>query len=203
MDPQRFVFVGPSIQPRLDNSQFPLEQLKGQTVLYISLGTVMNNQADFYNLCFRAFRDEPWQVVLSMGTQVDPAALDPIPANFIVRPSVPQLEVLQHTRLFVTHCGMNSTMESLYFAVPMVGLPQQGEQMMTGRRIQELGLGTALDMNTLTVEQLHATVKAAMSNADYRKNAQAMQQYVRNAGGYPRAADAILNFAQSHRPATT
>jgi len=202
MDPQRFVFVGPSIQPRPDHSQFPLEQLKGQTVLYISLGTVMNNQADFYNMCFRAFKDEPWQVVLSMGTQVDPAALDPAPANFIVRPSVPQLEVLPYTRLFVTHCGMNSTMESLYYGVPMVGLPQQGEQMMTARRIQELGLGAALDMSTLTVEQLQATVKATMSNEDYRKNAQAMQQAVRNAGGYERAADAILNFAHSHRPAT-
>jgi UDP:flavonoid glycosyltransferase YjiC (YdhE family) len=73
------------------------------------------------------------------------------------------------------------------------------EQKMAARRIRELGLGTALDMNTLTVEQLHAPIKAAMSNADYRKNAQAMQQHVRSAGGYQRTADAILNFAQSQR----
>ena len=91
---------------------------------------------------------------------------------------------------------MNSTMESLYYGVPMVGLPQQGEQMMTAQRIQELGLGTMLDMNTLTVEQLHSTIKAAIFNADYRKNAQTMQQYVLNAGGYKRAAGAIINFAQ-------
>jgi MGT family glycosyltransferase len=200
-DASRFIFVGPSIQPRPDNSHFPIEQLQGKTVLYISLGTVMNNQADFYNKCFRAFKDEPWQVVLSMGSQVDPAALDPTSANFIVRPHVPQLEILPHTSLFVTHCGMNSTMESLYYGVPMVGLPQQGEQMMTARRIQELGLGTALDMNTLTVEKLRETVKAAISNPDFRKNAQAMQQHVRNAGGYQRAADAILGYAQSRRQA--
>ena len=139
--------------------------------------------------------------MLSIGKQVDPAVLDAIPANFIVRPHVPQLEVLQYTSLFVTHCGMNSTMESLYYGVPMVGLPQQGEQMMTAQRIQELGLGTTLDMNTLTVEKLRETVKAAISNPDYRKNAQAMQQYVRNAGGYKRAADAVLNYAQNQRQA--
>jgi MGT family glycosyltransferase len=202
-DEQRFVFVGPSIQPRLDESHFPFEQLTGRTTLYISLGTVFNNQAAFYNICFAAFKDEPWQVVLSTGRQVDPTTLDPIPANFLVRPQVPQLEVLQHTSLFVTHCGMNSTMESLYYGVPMVGVPQMPEQMMTARRIQELGLGTVLDKNTLTVEQLHATMKAALSNADYRTNAQAMQQHVRNAGGYKRAADAIMNFAQSQRQATT
>jgi len=201
-DPQRFLFVGPSIQPRPDNSHFPVEQLQGRTTLYISLGTVFNNQATFYNLCFAAFKDEPWQVVLSIGEQVDPATLDPIPANFIVRPHVPQLEVLQYTSLFVTHCGMNSTMESLYYGVPLVGLPQQPEQMMTARRIQELGLGTALDMNKLTVEQLQATVKAALANADYRANAQAMQQHVRNAGGYQRAADAIVSYVRSLRRAT-
>jgi len=195
-DANRFVFVGPSIQPRPDDSQFPLEKLKDRTTLYIALGTIMNDQADFYNMCFRAFKDEPWQVVLSIGKQVDPAALDAIPANFVVRPHVPQLEVLQYTSLFVTHCGMNSTMESLYFGVPMVGLPQQGEQMMTAQRIQELGLGTALDMSTLTVEKLHATVKAAISNQDFRKNAQKLQQYVRNAGGYQCAADAIQKFVE-------
>ncbi len=196
-DEQRFVFVGPSIQPRFDTSHFPFEQLTGRTMLYISLGTVFNNQAAFYNMCFDALKDEPWQVVLSTGRQVDPTTLDRIPANFLVRPQVPQLEVLQRTSLFITHCGMNSTMESLYYGVPMVGVPQMPEQMMTARRIEELGLGTALDQKTLTVEQLHATVKATLSNADYRTNAQAMQQHVRNAGGYKRAADAILNFAQS------
>ena len=148
-------------------------------------------------MCFAAFKNEPWQVVLSIGKQVDPATLNPVPENFLVRPHVPQLEVLQHTRLFITHCGMNSTMESLYYGVPIAGLPQQGEQMMTARRVQELSLGTLLDMNTLTVEQLRATIKSAMSNADYHKNAQTMQQYVRNAGGYRRAADAIMNFVQS------
>lgn len=194
----RFVFVGPSIQRRPDTSNFPLDRLTGKTMLYISLGTVFNNQAAFYNMCFAAFRDEPWQVVLSTGKAVDPAALDPIPDNFLVSSQVPQLEVLQHTSLFVTHCGMNSTMESLYYGVPMVGVPQMQEQMMTARRVQELGLGVALDKNTLTVEQLRTAIEDAMTNASYSANAQAMQQHVRNAGGYKRAVDAIMEFEQSH-----
>jgi len=195
-NPEHYVFVGPSIQPRHDASDFPLEQLKDRPVLFISLGTVFNNQAAFYNMCFTAFKEEPWQVVLSTGSQIDPASLDPIPVNFLVRPTVPQLEVLQKASLFVTHYGMNSTMESLYYGVPMVGLPQMPEQMMTGQRIKELGLGAVLDINMITVGQLHDTVKAAFSNADFLKNAQAMQQHVRDAGGYQRAADAIMNYPQ-------
>ena len=77
---------------------------------------------------------------------------------------------------------------------PVVGVPQMLEQMMTAQRIEELGLGTVLDKNTLTVEQLHATMKAALSNADYRTNAQAMQQHVRNAGGYEKTGKAYAEF---------
>ncbi|MBA2682598.1 MAG: glycosyl transferase [Ktedonobacteraceae bacterium] len=197
----RFVFVGPSIQPRPNTSNFPLDRLTEKTTLYISLGTVFNNQAAFYNMCFAAFKDEPWQIVLSTGTKVDQAALDPIPDNFLVASQVPQLEVLQHTSLFLTHNGMNSTMESLYYGVPMVGIPQMPEQMMTARRVQELKLGTAFDKNALTVELLRTTVEQAMANESYRANAKTMQQHVRNAGGYRRAADAIMKFEQSHRQA--
>jgi UDP:flavonoid glycosyltransferase YjiC (YdhE family) len=41
-----------------------------------------------------------------------------IPANFIVRPSVPQLEVLQGTDIFITPGDLNSVHEGLYYGVP-------------------------------------------------------------------------------------
>jgi len=43
-------------------------------------------------------------------------------------------------------------MESLYYGVPMLGIPQMPEQMMTAQRMQELGLGTVLAEKTLTLE---------------------------------------------------
>ncbi len=191
---ERLVFVGPAIQPRPDTSGFPLDKLTGKTTLYISLGTVFNNQADFFNMCFEAFEDKDWQVVLARGKKVDPAQLHPTPANFLVAPYVPQLDVLQHAHAFVTHSGMNSTMESLYYGVPMVALPQMPEQMMTAQRIQELGLGIELDKNTVTVETLRTAVERVMDDPTFRTNAQEMQQKVRNAGGYKKAADAIEQY---------
>lgn len=74
---------------------------------------------------------------------------------------------------------------------------------MTARRIQELGLLTALDSQTLMVERLHTTIKAALSNADYRTNARAMQQPVRTASGYQHGADSILHCAQCQHQAPT
>ena len=94
---ERYVFVGPSILPRTDAPAFPLGQMLGRPTLFISLGTAENNRPDFYNLCFRAFGNQPWQVVLAHGKHVDVAALEAAPPNFLPAPFVPQLEVLQRS----------------------------------------------------------------------------------------------------------
>ena len=196
---QRFVFVGPAIETRPDAPEFPVAQLEGKKNLYISLGTLFNNQAPFFNLCFAAFKDTPWQVVISLGPQVDPAELDPIPDNFLARPYVPQLEVLSHSSLFISHCGMNSVMESLYYGVPLIGIPQMMEQQMTASHIQELGLGIILDRHTITPHKLRAAVEQVMGDPTYLRRVQRMQQHTRNAGGYRYATDVIIDYAQTYQ----
>lgn len=199
---ERFVFVGPSLLPRQDAPAFPWERLGDQPVLYISLGTAFNNRPDFFRLCFQAFGELPSQVVLSHGKRLDSAVLGPVPANFLLAPFVPQLEMLQRTSVFVTHGGMNSTMESLYFGVPLVVIPQMMEQEITARRVEELGLGTALPQENLSAEQLREAVVRVQQDPSIAQHVQAMQQQVRAAGGYQRATDAILDFAYKQAPLT-
>jgi len=194
---ERFVFVGPSILPRKDAQAFPLDRLEAQPTLFISLGTAFNNRPDFFKLCLRAFDHQPWQVVMAHGKRVDEAALGAVPQNFLLAPYVPQLEVLQQTSVFVTHGGMNSVMESLYFGVPVVVVPQIIEQEKTAQRCAELGLGIALDPNDLTAEKLRAAVDQVHHTPTFREHVLAMQQTVRAAGGYQRAVDAISNFART------
>lgn len=195
---ERFVFVGPSLQTQRHYSgDFPLEHLGKHPQLYISLGTAFNNQPDFYNLCFDAFGQTGWQVILASGSRVDRSALKEIPANFSVASHLPQLQVLAQTDVFVSHGGMNSTMESLAFGVPLVIIPQMIEQEMTGRRVQELGLGLTLDMDTLTIDRLRAAVEQVTHDAAIRTKLQEMQREIRESGGYRRAADAIIAYTQS------
>lgn len=195
----RYIFVGPSILPRHEGSDFPLDKLSDKLpVLYISLGTVFNNQPEFFKMCFEAFNQQPWQVVLSRGKHVDPTALGPVPDNFLVSPYVPQLEVLARTRVFVTHAGMNSTMESLYYGVPMVAIPQMIEQAMTARRIEEMGLGIALEKEVVNVTTLRKAVERVASESAFRERVEHMRQIIRESGGYQRAADAIIQFAKEH-----
>ena len=66
------------------------------------------------------------------------------PENFTVRPFVNQNEILKHAALFITAGGMNSLHEALYFGVPCLMCPQQGEQRLNARRFERLGFGKIL-----------------------------------------------------------
>jgi MGT family glycosyltransferase len=198
---ERYVFVGPCIAPRSDESTFPLDKLTGRPLLYISLGTVFNTNPRFYAACFDAFANSDWQVVLSIGTSIDPSSLGQTPNNFVISPHLPQLEILQNADMFITHGGMNSTMEAIYYGVPMVVVPQQPEQAMTAARIAELGLGISLEPEQVSASTMRDAVNAVSDDASYRSRVAHMQKAARDAGGYLRAADAVQQFGYQHSAA--
>lgn len=192
-----FVFTGPSIIPRKDAPAFAYESLRAmyKQAVYISMGTILNRDLDLYKLCFAAFRDLPVQFILASGkdTDLEPIA-DLIPDNFIIRPYLPQLEVLQHVDAFLTHTGMNSASEALYYHVPLIMLPLTSDQPHVASRVQELGAGVIVDKNNLTPEVLRTAVLEVLGNDSYREHAGVIGNTLHDAGGYKRAAAAIKDF---------
>ncbi|HYO66870.1 MAG TPA: macrolide family glycosyltransferase [Archangium sp.] len=198
---ERFLFMGPSVLPRNDRGDFPLEQLEGKPVLLISLGTTpMNLRPDFYKACFEAFRDTRWQVVMACGKGLDPATLGPAPSNVLVRQRVPQLEVLERARVFLTHGGMNSTMEGLWHGVPLAVFPQFGDQPLNASRVTELGLGLTLSArDALDPKALRESIERLDTDPGYRSRLAEFQKELREAGGHQRAADVLQKFATARR----
>jgi len=193
-----FKFVGPSIITRSDTISFPFESLGETPVIYISLGTVFNDKADFYRMCFEAFADINHPVVLSVGKRTDIAALGTVPRNFIVQGFVPQLELLQRTSLFVTHGGMNSVSEALYFGVPLVVIPQTADQYLVGQRIEQLGAGKALRRTSLTAQNLHTIAEDILAHPAYQQGSAKLGKSFDKPEGYLRAADEIQTFKREH-----
>jgi MGT family glycosyltransferase len=194
---EQFCFIGSAIAPRQEKIEFPFEQLENQSVIYISHGTVYNDRPQFFNLCFAAFADTPWKVVVSIGRNVDPEKLDPIPSNFIVRPYVPQLEVLKYAKICITHGGMATIIEAFSQGVPLVVIPQATSDVtVNARRVDELGLGIMLDEKSLTQEELRdAAVRISNDPAYYMRTLQ-MCEEIQKAGGYIRAADVLQDFVK-------
>jgi MGT family glycosyltransferase len=192
-------FVGPSIAPRGDVGDFPMQRLDVKPVIYISLGTVRNDNLAFFQNCIQSFADTSYTVVMSIGKKVDLKALGAIPPHFIVRPYNPQLEILQHTSLFITHAGMNSVHEGLYYNVPLLLVPQQQEQDFVALRIQELGAG--LKLKTQTPDAIFQSAELILREASYQRKAAELGAILRSAGGASRGADLILAMVKSRKTA--
>ncbi len=196
----RFRFVGPSIHTGIRGSDdFPFEKLTRRPLVYVSLGTIHSLDPAFYRSAFEAFEEHPGQFVLSVGEQVDIRSLGPIPANFIVRSSVPQLQILQQADVFVTHAGMNSVQEGLYYGVPLVMVPRQMEQLFNARIVKTSGAGVIVDdqppFGRVTPLMLRQALEEVLNNPAYRQNAQSISRELNETGGYLSAADEIERFA--------
>ncbi|SNT40890.1 glycosyltransferase, MGT family [Bacillus sp. OK838] len=189
-----YVFIGPSITKRVQTHDFPLEELKDQKVLYISMGTILQGFESFFQTCVEAFRNFEGKVIFSVGMATDLAKLQPLPENFIVRRYLPQLEVLKHTDVFITHGGMNSTSEALYYEVPLVVIPQTSDQPMIANRLEELQAGFRIDPHEVSIEKLQESVQEVLSNPAYRENAKKLSNSFKKAGGAKEALTAIDEY---------
>ncbi len=190
---ESYKFVGPSILPR-PHDEFDFSAVATDNLIYISLGTVFNRALAFYKLSFDAFSNTQYTVILSVGRVNRVADLGEIPANFIVGNYVPQLDVLQHAKLFITHGGMNSTSEGLYYGVPLIVLPQSADQPMVARHVAEKGAGIYLKQEGLSAGELQDAAERVLTDRAFKKACAKIGDSFRNAGGFHRAVEEIISY---------
>jgi len=195
---ESYKFVGPFTGLRSEAPPFPFDEVGNEPVVYISLGTVFNNKVHFYRLCIEAFADLKYRVILSVGSKIDMASLGALPNNFIVKPFVPQLQVLQRAALFITHGGMNSVSEGLYEGVPLLMIPQAADQIFIAQRVQQLGAGKMLPSAKVNAQSLRKAAEEVLAQDPFRQASAALGASFRQAGGPKLAVDEIEGFKRKH-----
>ncbi|EFH46508.1 UDP-glucoronosyl/UDP-glucosyl transferase family protein, partial [Arabidopsis lyrata subsp. lyrata] len=123
-----------------------------------------------------------------------------LPEGFLERTSdrgkvigwAPQVAVLEKPAIggFVTHCGWNSMLESLWFGVPMVTWPLYAEQKVNAfEMVEELGLAVEIrkcirgdllligEMETVTAEDIERAIRRVMEqDSDVRSRVKEMAE---------------------------
>ncbi len=189
---EKYAFVGPSI--RLVSQ--PIEKRR-EKLVYVSMGTVNNKMLPLYRRCIAALGETGYQVILSVGHGVNPEAFGKLPENVEVYPTVDQIAVLQQADAFLTHCGMNSVSEALYFGVPLLMLPQTSEQGGVADRTAQLGAGLLL--KSTSPRAIRKRVEEILGNPAYGKNAAAIGRGFRACPGAAGGAEKILEVCQCIR----
>lgn len=195
---QTYKFVGPSISSRLTQENFDLTAIEGKSTIYISLGTIMNQAIDFYKLCLDAFGSTDHTVVMSIGEKTQFTELGDIPENFIVKNYVPQTEVLKYSKLFITHGGMNSTHEGLYYGVPLIVIPLSADQPIIAGQVASIGAGIALQMNSLSANQLREAADYVLNQSSFHEAVTNIRESFQKSGGYQKAVDEIFKLKNQY-----
>jgi MGT family glycosyltransferase len=186
----KYAFVGPSIRPATSKVEKKRDKL-----IYISMGTVNNNMMALYKRCLAALADTDYQVIMSVGNLVSIEEFGVLPENISVFTHVDQIAVLQQANIFVSHCGMNSVSESLYFGVPLVMLPQTSEQGGVAERVFQLGAGIKLDKSDAA--SILGAIRKIFADNSYTQNAAVISEGFKHCSGAKGAADKIMQVCKN------
>lgn len=126
-----------------------------------------------------------WSIRTSGAVEKNPE--DVLPEGFMGRVAgqglvcgwAPQVEVLAHKAIggFVSHCGWNSTLESLWFGVPVATWPMYAEQQLNSfTLVKELGLAVDLRMDyvsgrgdLVTCDEITRALRSLMDGGDEKR----------------------------------
>lgn len=183
--PPQFHYAGPFNDGvgRLE-APFPWDRLTGEPLIYASMGTLQNGLESVFNTIAEAVGERTgYQLVLSIGTNLDPGQITSLPSNSIVVQSAPQVDLLARSALCITHAGLNTTLEALTYGVPMVAIPITNDQPGVAARIAHSGTGRFVPIKQLSVETLKEFIDTVLGDQQFRKNADSMRNAIEEAKG--------------------
>jgi zeaxanthin glucosyltransferase len=201
--PDHFHYAGPfhDGKGRLD-FPFPWDQLTGEPIVYASMGTLQNGNAEvFRTIADAVSKHKGLQLVLAIGNVLHPEEIGPVPNNAIVVNNAPQLELLKKASVCITHAGFNTVLEALTQGVPQIAIPVTNDQPGVAGRIADKKTGKTTSLDGLDASNLSALVDEVFNNPIYRDNSRSIQNAIAKKNGLSVAADLVEQaFALTHNP---
>jgi UDP:flavonoid glycosyltransferase YjiC (YdhE family) len=161
----------------------------GSPVVYMSFGTLATLEAWQVQALVRGLNDPRWRVLWSLRPSQQ-EWVSAAPPTFHIQASVPQQAVLAHpaVRAFVSHCGMNSVSESLYWGKPILALPIFGDQHYNAARVADVGAGLRLRKQRFDSNEVRRKMESLLDGPGYTAAARKMSNVLRQTGGLDEAA---------------
>ncbi|MGH7128949.1 MAG: glycosyltransferase, partial [Planctomycetaceae bacterium] len=178
---------------------FPFDQLDGRPLVYASMGTLQTRLGHVFSTIARACDGLGVQLVLSRGGS-EAASIAGLPDGAIVVEFAPQLDLLERATLTITHAGLNTTMESLMYGVPLIAVPITNDQPGVAARVKWTGTGDVVPLRTLSARSLRRAMARVLHDESYRRRAAEMQAAIARSGGVCRAAEIVEQAVATGKP---
>ncbi|XP_065361599.1 UDP-glucosyltransferase 2-like [Calliphora vicina] len=153
-----------------------------QDVIYFSMGSNIKSEhfpAAIRKILLETFASLPYKFLWKFE---NPALMENRPTNVFISNWFPQADILAHPRvkLFITHGGLLSLIESIYHSKPVLGIPVFYDQFVNVLRSQQYGFGLSVKYQELNHTILKENIKEIMENPSYMEKAKEMSQRYRD-----------------------
>ncbi|KAL3835023.1 hypothetical protein ACJIZ3_009759 [Penstemon smallii] len=121
-----------------------LDTKQEKSVIYLSFGSLVtinkDQKIEIMHGLLESKRPFMWVIRSSDHPEEDEVVINNTRDIGIVVPWCSQIEVLNHKSIgcFVTHCGWNSTLESLICGIPIIGFPHFSDQCTNAKMLEEV-----------------------------------------------------------------
>ncbi|KAK9881654.1 hypothetical protein WA026_017172 [Henosepilachna vigintioctopunctata] len=133
---------------------------------------------------------EKLQAILSTFSKMNETILwkwedDNLPgksSNIHTRKWLPQQDILRHpnVKVFITHGGLLSMMESIYNGKPMLAIPIMTDQHWNTARAEAAGYAKYLEFSKITASSFSEALTELLQNPSYKKTAEKRSSIMRN-----------------------
>ncbi|MEJ2853098.1 MULTISPECIES: glycosyltransferase [unclassified Saccharothrix] len=146
-------------------------------LVYLTLGTAFGD-AGVLRTAIAGLATLDVKVLVSTGPSVPVGALGEVPDNVVVRPWLPQADLLPHVDLVVHHGGAGATMGTFATGVPHLVLPQGADQFSNADVVTAAGLGDQVLAADLTAEVVAAKAHRLLTDDAVLAAVEAMAEEV-------------------------
>lgn len=110
-----------------------------------------------------------------------------VPKNVHIRKWMPQNDLLAHPnlKLFITHSGLLSTQEAVWYGVPIIGFPVFADQNQNINYCVQYGVGKRLSVKNLKSQDLVNAIQEIMTDKSYRENMALLSKVFRDEREHP------------------
>lgn len=177
--------------------------LPERPTVYATLGTIFSahptGRATFPVL-LDALRDEPVNLILTVGRDNDPAQFGPQPPNVHIERFIPQSLLLPHCDLVVHQGGFSTITGTLNAGLPMIVIPISADQPENAECCAALGVGRVIGPGERTPEAIRTAVREVLATPSYRTNAEGIRNEMAALPGPEYAVELLERLAVEKQP---
>jgi UDP:flavonoid glycosyltransferase YjiC (YdhE family) len=174
--------------------------LPTRPTVYGTLGTVFNGRAHIFAAFLDGLRDEPVNLIVTVGRDQDPTQFGPQPPNVRIERYIPQTRLFPRCDLVLTHGGSGTVIAALAHGLPLVVVPISADQPENAARCAALGVGRVVQAEDATPEAVREAVRAVLADPTYRRNAERVRDEIRSLPGPEHAVALLERLAAERRP---